>query len=219
MVRHNDRAKRYSIRVREGQVFATIPRQGNEQMMYAFINEQRNKLSAMLQKSPKRSTLNEDTVLQTHTFRLHIFKSARTLFYTTLKEGILHIACPSSTDFNDSKVQDTLRFILQQALQKEAIRVLPIRLKELAELHQFQYNRVTIRNTKTRWGSCSSTKNINLSQSLMLLPAYLIDYVLLHELCHTIEMNHSSRFWLLMDKVTDGQAKTYRRELRTFRML
>ena len=219
ILRHSVRAKRYSIHIKEGQIFATIPRQGNERMMHTFINEQRSKLLTMLQKNPKRPLLNENTELQTQTFQLHIFKSPRAHFYATLKEDYLHIACPESIDFNDSKVQDKLYLILRQALQREAMRILPVRLKALAELHRFRYNSVTIRNTKTRWGSCSSIQNINLSLSLMLLPTHLIDYVLLHELCHTIEMNHSSQFWLLMDKVTNGLAKAYRRELKTFRML
>jgi predicted metal-dependent hydrolase len=60
--------------------------------------------------------------------------------------------------------------------------------------HSFHYTGVTVRNTQSRWGSCSAQKHINLSLSLMLLPEHLIDYVLLHELCHTVEMNHGERF-------------------------
>ena len=98
-------------------------------------------------------------------------------------------------------------------LRKQAWEYLPYRLKELAQKHGFQYNEVKIRKSKTRWGSCSIRSNINLSIYLMILPKHLIDYVLLHELCHTIEMNHSTAFWKLLDQHTNNQAKTLRKEL------
>ncbi len=80
------------------------------------------------------------------------------------------------------------------------------RLKYLAEKHGFTYNRVFIRNQRTRWGSCSTKNNINLNIKLAKLPAELIDYVILHELVHTRKKNHSRAFWVEIDKlVGDGK--------------
>lgn len=87
-----------------------------------------------------------------------------------------------------------------EALRKEAKSVLPQRLEELATEHGFKYNRVAIKNAKTRWGSCSFRNNINLNMHLTRLDDDLIDYVILHELCHTVEKNHSARFWALLQK-------------------
>ncbi len=109
--------------------------------------------------------------------------------------------------------------MLIRALRYEANRILPERLKRLAEKYRFIYKGVTIRCTRSRWGSCSSQKNINLSCFLMLLRSRLIDYVCLHELCHTIEMNHSERFWALMDQVTETKARALRNELKKHHML
>ena len=88
----------------------------------------------------------------------------------------------------------------------------PPRLHELATAHGFDYRGVKIQPSRTRWGSCSARGDINLSYHLMLVPPHLADYVMLHELCHTREMNHSPRFWQLMDSVTGGRAKALRTE-------
>ncbi|MBR4293672.1 MAG: M48 family metallopeptidase, partial [Bacteroidaceae bacterium] len=103
------------------------------------------------------------------------------------------------------------------ALRNIAQRELPSRLKELADKHGFQYTRVTLRDSHTRWGSCSNRASISLSIYLQLLPQHLIDYVLLHELCHTMELNHGERFWALMNRVTGGKAKSLREKLKEHR--
>lgn len=79
------------------------------------------------------------------------------------------------------------------------------------------YASVKINSSQGRWGSCSTKKDINLSYYLVLLPSYLIDYVLLHELCHTREMNHSERFWSLLNQFTEGKALALRGELKKYR--
>ena len=81
------------------------------------------------------------------------------------------------------------------------------RLSELAQKHNFQYNRVSIRNQKTRWGSCSSKDNISLNMKLLHLPDYLIDYILLHELVHTRVKNHSKEFWNELETVVPNARK------------
>jgi len=85
------------------------------------------------------------------------------------------------------------------------------RLKYLAEKHGFTYNRVFIRNQRTRWGSCSHKNNISLNMKLVLLPEELMDYVILHELVHTHRKDHSKAFWTEMDKlVGDGKKMSSR---------
>jgi predicted metal-dependent hydrolase len=78
---------------------------------------------------------------------------------------------------------------------------LPHRLQQLSQQHGFDYGRCTVRQVVSRWGSCSAQKNISLNAALLLLPIELVDYVLLHELCHTRQMNHSAAFWAEMTAV------------------
>ena len=81
------------------------------------------------------------------------------------------------------------------------------RLNQLAKAHGFSYNRVFIRNQKTRWGSCSNKNNISLNINLVRLPDELIDYIVLHELMHTRIKNHSRRFWDQMEALLDDARK------------
>jgi hypothetical protein len=90
------------------------------------------------------------------------------------------------------------------------------RLDELADWNGFTYNRIFIRNQKTRWGSCSAHNNINLNIKLALLPDELVDYVILHELLHTRVKNHSREFWGEMDRLVGGQAKDLASQLKEF---
>lgn len=99
-------------------------------------------------------------------------------------------------------------------LRSRAKEILPERLQQLATRHGFRYSSVSLRDSHTRWGSCSSRGSISLSIYLVLLPDELIDYVLLHELCHTVEMNHSERFWALLDKVCQRDSRTLRQVLK-----
>jgi predicted metal-dependent hydrolase len=86
------------------------------------------------------------------------------------------------------------------------------RLNRLAQRHGFRYNRVFVRNQKTRWGSCSALNNISLNINLVRLPQELIDYTILHELVHTRIKNHSRRFWQELDKIL-GDAKQIDKKL------
>lgn len=136
-------------------------------------------------------------------------------FLMRREHGLVELVYPPHTDF--AALQPWLFKVVCEALRNQARLILPQRLSELARQHGFSYARVAINSARTRWGSCSSRKHINLSLFLMMLPQHLSDYVLLHELCHTVEMNHGPRFWALMDKVTGGQAKALWAELRQVR--
>ena len=105
-----------------------------------------------------------------------------------------------------------------EKLRSEAKESLPPRLRELADLHGFQYNRVFIKNNISNWGSCSSKGNINLNLRLVTLPEELRDYVILHELCHLKYLNHGKDFHALLEKVCPGH-RELAKELKQYRIV
>ena len=100
-------------------------------------------------------------------------------------------------------------------LKKEALQYLPERVRELSDLHGYKVTGLKIRKMNSRWGSCTARKSINLNSWLVMLPEYLSDYVILHELVHTRIPDHSQRFWAELDGLTGGLSLQYRKELRS----
>lgn len=95
-------------------------------------------------------------------------------------------------------------------LADKALRYIPERVAYFAQIVGVTYGRITIRNQKTRWGSCSSKGNLNFNCLLMLTPPEVIDYVVVHELCHRKEMNHSKAFWNEVEKVCPNYKESVR---------
>lgn len=108
---------------------------------------------------------------------------------------------------------------LWRILLQEAKTYLPDRVASLAAAHGLKYSGLKIRQMKTRWGSCNSNNGINLNSWLMMLPDHLSDYVILHELVHTLHRDHSIRFWEALDRVTVGSSRQLRKELRSYRIM
>jgi len=112
--------------------------------------------------------------------------------------------------------------IENQSLCKKVLRLwvkdlaktyLPTRLQDLSEKTQLPYKNIVIRGQRSRWGSCSTQKIINLNYKLLFLSSDLVDHIIIHELCHTIHMNHSAKFWRLVASF-DTQWKQHSREVR-----
>ncbi len=99
--------------------------------------------------------------------------------------------------------------------QQEAEKILAQKLENLAKRHGLKYNRLFVRNQKTRWGSCSLKNNINLNMKLVRLPEILMDYVILHELVHTRVKNHGLKFYIEMDRLVSNR-KSLDKELKGY---
>lgn len=125
----------------------------------------------------------------------------------------IRISIPAGMGLNHPSVSQAVRSGIMQKLRARARFVLPKRVEELARYNGFTYNQVFVKNMRTRWGSCSYENNINLSIFLLNLPPHLVDYVILHELVHTVHKNHRKEFWDRLEAVCPG-ALEYAREIK-----
>lgn len=107
----------------------------------------------------------------------------------------IRVRLPAGTDFESEKAQSTIRSACEKALLKEAKVLLPQRTQHISQQHDISYKSVTVKKLKSRWGACDNYKNISLNSYLIQLEWHLIDYVISHELAHTIHHNHSANFW------------------------
>lgn len=131
--------------------------------------------------------------------------AAAKLFFEARRGWVIETIAKQKERYKDVKPASSDEV---EALRRQAKKVLPVRLAELAARYGFVYNRVAIKHNATNWGSCSTKSNINLNLNILRLPAVLQDYVLLHELCHLRHHDHGHAFHLLLEHVlTDNILK------------
>lgn len=116
-----------------------------------------------------------------------------------LENDVILLMIPKGTVY--SRIDKIVQQFLLDVYLMECKQYLPGRVKGYAEKFGFKFARLSFRNNISNWGSCSFDNNISLNIKLMKLPDEIIDYIILHELCHTIEKNHSDDFWKLVRKV------------------
>ena len=124
-----------------------------------------------------------------------------------IRPNFLVVRLPFEGQISDEAVQAVIRPQVQKILRQDARQLLIPRLEFLAKQYGFCYQRTKLSHASTRWGSCSSKGVITLNIGLASLPNQLIDYVIVHELCHLCQMNHSSAFWAEVAKIMPDYAK------------
>lgn len=118
--------------------------------------------------------------------------------------------------FDTETSRRTIEELLTRIYRNEAKLMLPQRLSELSREYGYTYRKVSIRNNRRNWGSCSSANHISLNLQMMKLPDHLIDYILLHELVHTEIKNHSDHFWNRLNQHMGGKARELSRQVKQF---
>ena len=202
-LRTRSTARRKVIKVTQNLVVITVPL-GFENTVFPLSQDTIERILKLRNKVVTRSGEGKfkiDEPIETLTFRVEFGYQENPkikVFAARLEDGVLRIYMPVGTDIEADVAQKALKRIVLKFLRQEAECVLPQKLEYWSKHCGLSYNSLKIDTAKSRWGCCSSKKDIKLSYYLLLLPERLIDYVIVHELCHTREMNHGPRFKALL---------------------
>jgi predicted metal-dependent hydrolase len=210
-LRRSARATHVRIRVApDGRLRASLPLYAPVFLVKRLLKTSRPQLRAMLAEQQNDSVFESGMqVGKSHTL---ITRAGSALAVKRHGQQIV-VTLPDETSLEDADVSRVVRDSVIDALRLEAKSYLPKRITFLAEENGFVFEKIRFSHASGRWGSCSSNGTISLNIALMKLPFELIDYVLVHELSHTKQMNHSEAFWNLVEKA-DPQYKLHRQELR-----
>lgn len=176
----------------------------------SFIRNRKDWILSQLDKIPENRLAHGDRIGKNH--RLYFLPS--TSKRVNVSVSSTEIRLKSSYPINHELLQSKALAACEKALKMQCEELLLRRAKDLSGIYGLHYNKIRFRKLASRWGSCSSQKNITFSIYLIQLPWQLIDYVILHELVHLEHMNHSQDFWRLLTKLMP-QAKKLRREIKT----
>ena len=191
----NPRARRYILRLTADRIArVTIPRGGSAAEALRFVDRQKGWLEKQLQRSAERPSgsipwgQGTEILLRGEPVKLEVVESGTR---AVVRFGEIEAEVPLETA--------DLRPQVQRELWRLAVSELTRRTLELAGQNGFVVNRVSVRNQRSRWGSCSRRGTISLNWRLIQVPEYVRDYIILHELAHRREMNHSRRFWRVVE--------------------
>ena len=193
----NPRARRYVLRLRpDGSARVTIPRGGSAIEARRFAERNRGWVEQELQRLSTRRAHPTRWLAGTEI----LFRGELVKIETSLngESGLIRFGGEVAKVIDSD---DDLRAAIERHLWRLAAKELPTRVIEYATLHQLNVRRITVRNQRSRWGSCSRRGTISLNWRLVQTPPFVRDYIILHELIHLREMNHSSRFWREVERV------------------
>jgi predicted metal-dependent hydrolase len=192
------RARRYILRVRpDGSLRVTVPRGGSHREAEAFVREN----SRWIERERRRVTLEHAPRVWQHGSELLLAGEAVRIEVVANGHGRLVRFGGRAAALREG---ESVREAIERDLRELARATLIPRLKELGALHGLVPASVSIRNQRSRWGSCGRRGNIALNFRLVQMPAHVRDYILIHELMHIHQQNHSRRFWRLVEAACPG---------------
>lgn len=213
-IRRSSRATQVRIRVApDGTLRASLPLHAPTLLIKHLLRTSRNELRTILaQAKPEYKYENGMQIGKSHTLIVQISNDSTSSVKRHGQQIIVKLS--RHIQLNEPDITRQIRETIIKALRIEAKSYLPKRLSFLAQKYSFNYERTRFSHASGRWGSCSSNGTVSLNIALMKLPFELIDYIIIHELSHTKQMNHSPIFWTLVAQA-DPNYKAHRRALKS----
>lgn len=212
-IRRSPMATQVRIRVAaDGTLKASLPMHTPLFFVKHLVKTSRNELRELLvQSAPIYDFRNGMQIGKSHV--LTVLESKNDGFQVSRRRQKIIVELPDQKYLNHPDVSRKIRETVISALRVEARSYLPKRLSFLAEKHGYEYGKIRFSHSSGRWGSYSSAGTVSLNIAIMKLPFELIDYILIHELTHSRQMNHSNKFWSLVERADPDYLK-HRRSLR-----
>ena len=197
-VRRHRRARRYTLRIHSAsrEVILTMPPRGSIREGKAFVQKHGGWIAARLRRLPDAAPFVHGAVLPLRgvEHRIAHRPGSRGTVWTEQGEGSEMLLCVTGeAPHIERRVADFLR--------REAQRDLSVASRRAAEMIGVSLKRISVRDQSSRWGSCSTTGVLSYSWRLIMAPPYVLDYLAVHEVAHLVEMNHSPRFWRLVNRM------------------
>lgn len=194
------RAQRYRLTLRrDGVAVATVPARGSMREAQKFVEQHRDWLDRARARQKSRPRAAEIWTPGTHVLWRGEMTAVR-----IAAAGERPQVCLAADVFRVPRLDGDLRPTLEAHFARKAKVELPARTWELAAVTGVEVKQVTVRNQRSRWGSCSANGTISLNWRLVQTPDFVRDYIIYHELMHLREMNHSARFWARVEEVCPG---------------
>ena len=207
--RKGTRSVRLSIKS-DGTIRVTVPYGVPELLAKRYVSQKKD----WIEKHCKPAVIISSDMHVGKNHRLIITQSGATRPSTRVSSTEIRVSLPRGMSVSGSEAQKAIRRACEKALAQEAERLLPQRLETLSKQHGITYASCTTKKLKSRWGACDNHNNLSFNIYLMQLDWSLIDYVICHELAHTIHHHHQESFWQLVEKLCPNY-KILRNTLKT----
>jgi predicted metal-dependent hydrolase len=199
-LRRSPKAKNISIYIKNRKVELVLPYGTSEEVGYKFLLSKEAWLQKNLrnrQEAPVEGTIHNEYPILDNLYTLrHI--EAKSKFFVSIKEKDLIAHTP----------RNCLAYALTNFFKGKAINEVNSYCKHFSTIHGFEYGKIFVKELKSKWGSCSSTKNLVFNWRIIFAPRPVFNYLIVHELCHLKEMNHSKRFWKLVASILPDYKKS-----------